>query len=91
MKISKKKRRLFKIDSAERIFRLGEEGTENPGEIEVEGQVGGDEYFEEYGIVERHELFSRHHNSIVFHHGVERTLEAMSVLFAIVNRLIDCM
>ena len=52
MKISKDKRHQFKIDSAERIFRLEEGGlteTEDPGEIEVEGQVGGDECFEEYG------------------------------------------
>ena len=55
------------------------EVTDDPGEIEEEGQVGGDEYFEEYGIVERHEVFSRYHNSIVGHHGVERTLKAMSL------------
>ena len=55
------------------------EQTEYPGEIEEEGQVGGEEHFEEYGIVERHEVFSRYHNSIVGHHGVERTLKAMSL------------
>jgi hypothetical protein len=73
---------MFKIDSTERIFRLGEEGldqTEYPGQIEEEDQVDGEEHFEEYGIVERHEVFSRYHNSIVGHHGVERTLKAMSL------------
>ena len=61
------------------------EQTEYPGEIEEEGQVGGEKYFEEYGIVERHEIFSRDHNSIVghhgvdAHHGVERTLKVMSL------------
>ena len=55
------------------------EDTEDPGEIEVEGQVDSDEYFEEYGVVKRYEVFSRYHNSIVGHHGVERTLKAMSL------------
>jgi hypothetical protein len=71
-----------KIDSAERIFWLGEEGleqTEVLGEIEEENQVGGDEYFEEYGIVKRYEVFSRYNNSIVSHHGVEHTLKEMSL------------
>ena len=68
--------------TAELIFRLEEEGleqTEYPGEIEEEGHIGGEEYFEEYGIVERHEVFSRYHNSTVGHYGVERTLKAMSL------------
>ena len=51
----------------------------NSQEIEVEGQVVGDEYFKEYGIVERCEVFSRYHNSIVGHHGVERILKAISL------------
>jgi len=79
MKIAKDKRH---IDSTERIFRLGEEGleqTEFPGELEEEDQVGAKEDFDDYGIVERHEVFSRYHNSIVGHHGVERTLKAMSL------------
>ena len=52
MKISKDKRHLFKIDSAERIYRLGEEvlGQTEYQEIEEEGQVGGEEEFVEYGI-----------------------------------------
>jgi hypothetical protein len=57
------------------------EETEYTGEIEEEGQVGGED-FEECGIVERHEVFSRlslYHNSIVGYHGVERTLKAMSL------------
>jgi len=65
-----------------RTFRFGEEEleqTEYPGEIKEEGQVGGDEYFEEYGIVERHEVFSKYQNSIVGHHGMEHTLKAMSL------------
>ena len=76
----KHKRHLFVDDSIQRIFRLGEEGleeTEFPGEIEEEGDIAAKEDFEEYGNVEKHEVFSRYHNSIVGHLGVERTLKAM--------------
>ena len=37
------------------------------------------EELEEYGIIDRHEVFARYHNSIVRHFGVERTLNAMSL------------
>ena len=73
---------MFKVDSTERIFRLVEKGlqqTEYPGELEEEDQVGAKEGFDDYVIVERNEAFSRYHNSIVGHHGVERTLKAMSL------------
>ena len=65
---------MFNNDSSERIFWLGEKGldeTEDSREIEEKSQVGGDEYFEEYGIVERQKskVFSIYHNSIVGHHG----------------------
>jgi len=35
-----------------------------------QNKKGVDEYFKEYGIVERNEVFSRYLNSIVGHHGV---------------------
>jgi len=65
-KIPKNKRDLFKNDSSERNFWLTEEwleDTEYPEEIEEQGQSGGEEDFEEYGIVEIHEVFSRYHIS----------------------------
>ena len=43
------------------------------------GQVGDDEYFEEYGIVERLEVFSKYHNLIVGNHDMERTLKDISL------------
>ena len=55
------------------------EGTAYPGEVEEEGDIGGKEDFDEYGIFEKHEVLSRYHNSIVGHLGVERTLKAMSL------------
>ena len=82
MEMPKHKLHLFVDDSIQRIFRLGEERleeTEYPGEVEEEGDIGGKEDFDAYGIVEKHEVFSRYHNSIVGHLGVERTLMAMSL------------
>ena len=42
-----------------------------------EGDSGGEQELEEYGIIERHGVFARYHNSIVGHLGVERTSKAM--------------
>ena len=80
--LDKCKRHLYRDDSISRIFRLGGEGieeTEFPAEINEEDESGGEEELDEYGIIERHEVFARYYNSIVDHLGVERTLKAMSL------------
>ena len=80
--VDKSKRYLYQNDSISRIFRLGGEGIEEskiPGVVNEEGESGGEEELEEYGIIKRHEVFARYHNSIVGHLGVERTLKAMSL------------
>ena len=80
--VNKSKRLLYQNDSISRIFWLGGEGieeTEIPGVRNEEGESGGEEELKEYGIIERHEVFARYHNSIVGHLGVERTLKAMSL------------
>ena len=56
-----------------RVFRLGGEGieeTEFPAVLNEEDESGGEEALDEYGIIERHEVFARYHNSIVGHLGV---------------------
>ena len=53
---------LFVDDSIQRIFRLREEGLK---ETQIPGKSGGEENYD---------AFSRQHNSIVGHLGVERTL-----------------
>ena len=45
----------------------------------MKGESGGEEDLDEYGIIERHKVFARYHNSIVGHLGVEHTLNAMSL------------
>jgi hypothetical protein len=77
--LDKCKRHLYRDDSISRIFRLGGEGTEFPAILNEEDEFGGEEKLDEYGIIERHEVFARYHNSIVGHLGVERTLKAMSL------------
>ena len=75
--MDKSKRHLYQNDSISRIFRLGGEWieeTEIPGVVNEEGESGGEEDLDEYGIIERHEVFARYHNSIMGHLGVERTL-----------------
>ena len=80
MEIPKHKSHLFVDDSIERIFRLGEEELEETdGELQEEGESGGEEDYDAYRNVEMHEVFSRYHNSIVGHLSVERTLKAMSL------------
>ena len=74
--IVKSKRHLYKNDSISRIFRLPGEGieeTEIPGVVNEEGESGSEEELEEYGVIERHEVFARYLNYIVGHLGVERT------------------
>ena len=48
-------------------------------EMNEEDRSGGEEELDQYGIIERHEVFARYHDSIVGHLGVERTLKAMSL------------
>ena len=55
------------------------EEIEYPEEVEEEGDTGGKEDFDEFGIIEMYEVFSRYHNSIVGHLGIERTLKAISL------------
>ncbi len=80
--LDKCKRHLYRDDSISRIFRLVGEGieeTEFPEVVNEEDKSGGEEDLDQYGIIERHEVFARCHKSIVGHLGVERTLKAMSL------------
>ena len=80
--MDKSKQHLYQNDSVSRIFQLGGEGieeTEIPGVVNEEGESGGEEELEKYGITERHEIFARYHNSIVKHLGVERTLKVVTL------------
>ena len=80
--VDKSKRHLYQNNSISRILRLGGEEIEEtkiPSVVNKEGKSGGEEVLEEYGIIERHEVFARYHNSIVGHLSVERTLKAMSL------------
>ena len=69
---------MYKNDSIERIFRLGDEDLvdgEREGYVEDEDE----EYpgLEEKDLSERFEIFATYHNSIVGHFGIGNTLKAM--------------
>ena len=73
MEIPNHKRHLFVDDSIQRIWQ---EGLEY---FQEEGKSGGEEDYDDCGIVEMHEMFSSYHNSIVGHLGLEHTSKAMSL------------
>ena len=64
---SESKRHMFKNDSIEQIFRLGEDllDAEDEGYVEDENEVY--DVFEDKDLNERFEIFSKYHNSIVGH------------------------
>jgi hypothetical protein len=71
--IPKKQRHLYVDDTLERVFRfVGEDmESEYPGYIESSDE--DNESLDALGPIERHHIFSKFHNSMVGHFGIDRT------------------
>jgi cleavage and polyadenylation specificity factor subunit 1 len=76
--IKPNKRHLYHDDTIPRVFRLVGEDMEGSEEGYVEDSDEDNEHLEALGPIERRNIFSRFHNSMVGHFGIDRTLKALA-------------